>query len=257
MERQMQPSRFPILDLVNPREQTLALGVMLIIGLVLAAVQMIWLGWPLWAATVMVLCLLLIPAVLKWRTDARRYGVVVMVLSVLLAAQGFHTLEHLAQWVEYHILNWPASQSAGFVSPANSEWIHFVWNWTVVLVMVYLIAKGFRNPFVWLLLTWSVAHSIEHTYLMVRYLQMLRELQALGVKSVSAQGLPGILGADGWLARSAFTQNTLFCNLPGLTTAPRLDVHFWWNAGEMTLLLLAAHTFLRRLFSARGSQTLR
>lgn len=252
MEQPIRPVRFPILDLVNPREQTLALVVTLVIGLALAAVQMIWAGWPLWAATVLVLCLLLIPAVLKWRTDARRYGVAVMVLSVLLAAQGFHTLEHLAQWVEYHILNWPASQSAGFVSPANSEWVHFVWNWTVVLVMVYLIAKGFRNPFVWLLLTWSVAHSLEHTYLMARYLQMLQELRALGVQSVSAQGLPGILGADGWLERSAFTQGTLFCNLPGLTTAPRLDVHFWWNAGEMTLLLIAAHTFLRQRLARRS-----
>ena len=53
-----------------------------------------------------------------------------------------------------------------------------------------------------------------------------------------------MLGRDGWLARSGVTQGTFLCRLPGLTTATRLDVHFWWNVGELTLLLLAAHAFL-------------
>jgi hypothetical protein len=33
--------------------------------------------------------------------------------------------------------------------------------------------------------------------------------------------------------------------LPGLTTAMRLDVHFWWNMLEMSMLLVAAHFFLK------------
>jgi hypothetical protein len=61
---------------------------------------------------------------------------------------------------------------------------------------------------------------------------------------VTAQGLPGVLGRDGWLARSPASQGTFLCRLPGLTTATRLDVHFWWNIGEITLLLLAGNTFL-------------
>jgi hypothetical protein len=35
-----------------------------------------------------------------------------------------------------------------------------------------------------------------------------------------------------------------------VTTALRLDVHFWWNVVEMILLICAGHLFLRR----RGSQ---
>ena len=33
-----------------------------------------WLGLPLWAATALVLALLLPPPILKWRVDRRRYG---------------------------------------------------------------------------------------------------------------------------------------------------------------------------------------
>jgi hypothetical protein len=69
----------------------------------------------------------------------------------------------------------------------------------------------------------------------------------MGVTSITAQGLPGVLGRDGWLARSQATQGTFLCRLPGVTTANRLDVHFWWNMGEIGLLLIAADRFLRRL----------
>jgi hypothetical protein len=100
------------------------------------------------------------------------------------------------------------------------------------------------------LLVWTIAHASEHTYMMVRYLQLKHELGVLGVPEVSAQGLPGILGRDGWLARSPVTQDTFLCRLPGLTTTTRLDVHFWWNTGETLLLLIAAHLFLRRRLPA-------
>jgi hypothetical protein len=76
-------------------------------------------------------------------------------------------------------------------------------------------------------------------------LQVLDELNSLGVTKLTAQGLPGILGRDGWLARSEFTQGTFLCSLPVLTTVVRLDVHFGWNMIEMALLLPAAHVFLR------------
>ena len=36
----------------------------------------------------------------------------------------------------------------------------------------------------------------------------------------------------------------------GLTTAVRLDVHFWWNALEMALLLMAGHVYLRKQTAA-------
>jgi hypothetical protein len=75
----------------------------------------------------------------------------------------------------------------------------------------------------------------------------LADLQALGASGVAAQGLPGILGRDGWLATSDLTQNTFLCRLPGLASAARLDVHFWWNVGEIGLLMPAANAYMERL----------
>src|SRR6476661_7919805 len=224
--------RFPILKLLHPREHTWLVLAVLAAALVLDWLVMRWLGWPLWGATALTLALLLIPGAVKWRADAQRYGRTVTALSILLVAQGFHGGEHVAQWLQYHVLNWSARASTGLLSPANSEWVHFIWNWIVLLFVIYLFRSGMRNLWSGLLLGWALAHTLEHTYLFVRYLELLAELRRMGVGNVTAQGLPGILGQDGWLARSAATQSTFLCQLPGVTTAIRLDVHFWWNIGE-------------------------
>ncbi|MEJ7651952.1 MAG: hypothetical protein WKH64_00605 [Chloroflexia bacterium] len=182
---------------------------------------------------------------------ARRPGVwgpATTVLGVLVVLQGFHSLEHVVQWVQYHVLYQPPSQSSGLISAANAEWVHFVWNWIVVTLLVGLARGGVRNRWSWLLLAWAGAHAAEHTYMMVRYLQMKQELAGLGVPSISAQGLPGFFGRDGWLARGPVTQNTFLCRMPVATTTSRLDVHFWWNTGEILLLAAAAHVHLRRQF---------
>ncbi|MDP9317204.1 MAG: hypothetical protein M3R24_41170 [Chloroflexota bacterium] len=241
-------SRFPLLVLLHPREQTQAVVLLSGLGLLLWGLVVSIAGMPIWGATTAVISLLLIPAVQKWRADWLSYGPTAMVLSILLAMQGFHSIEHLVQWIQFHILHWPPWESSGLISPANAEWIHFVWNWTVVAVVAYLIRGGMRNYWAWLLLAWAIAHSLEHTYLMVRYLELVQELRRLGVPFVSAQGLPGVLGRDGWLARSPATEGSFLCRLPGLTTAPRLDVHFWWNTGETSLLCIAGSNYLRNLF---------
>jgi hypothetical protein len=238
--------RFPLLALLHPREQTRAVLLTLALGLLVGGIA-VWLRrLPLWGATTLVLGLLLVPGILKWRADLRLYGPAAMVLSILLVAQGFHTVEHLTQVIQYHFLHWPMRASSGLISAANSEWIHFIWNWTIVLITAGLIVSGMRNFWAWLLLAWAFAHASEHLYMFVRYLEMLRQLQGLGFPALSAQGLPGILGRDGWLATNPWIQASLLHRLPGLTTAPRLDIHFWWNVGETTLMFLAAHTFLRK-----------
>ena len=239
-------SRFPLLTLLHTRERTSLTLRALVAGLLIAGLVVVAADMPIWGATIIVLGILLVPGVQKWRDDLHRYGRPTMVLSVLLAMQGFHSIEHTTQWFQYHILKWPPWWSMGLISAANAEWVHFVWNWTVVAVVSYLVMGGMRNAFAWLLLAWAVAHALEHTYMMVRYLLLRQEFSRLGITSVSAQGLPGVLGRDGWLARSSVTQGTFLCRLPGLTTANRLDVHFWWNTGETLLLLAAGHYFLRR-----------
>ena len=237
--------RLPILTLLHPRAQTRAVCAALILGLLAAVLAVRLVDVPVWGASAGVLALLLGPGIQKWRADRSRYGTVTMVLSILLAAQGFHSIEHGAQWVQYHLLHWPPFISNGLISAANAEWVHFVWNWAVVFATIYLVRGGMRNFWAWLLLLWATAHALEHAYMFVRYLDLVQELQRLGFPQLSAQGLPGVLGRDGWLARSTVTQGTFLCRLPGVTTAIRLDVHFWWNIGEIVLLLAAAHTFLR------------
>jgi hypothetical protein len=243
--------RIPLLDLLHLRRQTRFFVLMLAVGLAVAGGAMRWLGLPLWAATALVLALLLPPAIVKWRGDARRYGHIAMVICILVMAQGFHTLEHLAQWVQYHVLRWPSFVSSGLISTLNGEWVHFVWNWAVLLTVIYLVRGGMRNPWAWLLLAWTTAHTFEHSYMMARYLMVLQDMRALGVTNVAAQGLPGILGRDGWLASSELTQGTFICRMPGVTTAVRLDVHFWWNIGETTLLLLAGNLYMRQFVEQR------
>lgn len=248
-----QPPRLPIVALLHPRGQARTAAALLAVG-ALAGSAAVWLfGAPIWVASAGVLALLLIPGVRKWRDDLQRYGATAMVLSILLAAQGFHTIEHVSQAVQFHLLKWPPFASTGLISAANAEWVHFVWNWAVVIAIAYLFAGGMRNIWAWLLLAWATAHALEHAYLFVRYLDMRAELARLGFPALSAQGLPGLLGRDGWLAKSAATQGTFLCQLPGLTTATRIDVHFWWNIGEIVLLLVAAQVFLRTRLAARSS----
>lgn len=236
----------PLLQLLHPRELWRPCLAALVVGALAAVVSVRVLGWPLWVASAIALATFLAPTLLKWRMDWRRFGLTVTLLGALLTVQGFHTIEHVAQWVQYHLLFWSMRQSSGFISPANAEWVHFVWNWGVLIAVVVLVRGGLRNIWGGLLLGVAIAHTVEHTYTFVRYLMVLQDLRELGVTNVTAQGLAGILGRDGWLARSAWTQGTFLCSIPGLTTAIRLDVHFWWNVVEMTLLTLAGHVYLRK-----------
>jgi hypothetical protein len=243
-----QPVAFPVLSLLNPREHMRWMIAAWLIGGAIGAFAAWQLAFPKWAVAAVIVAAWLPTAVAKWRSDLRRYGIMLTLLGVLLTTQGLHTVEHVAQWVQYYLFWWTLRESNGLLSPLNAEWVHFVWNWSVLIVMIVLVCGGLRNKFAWILLGITFFHTMEHTYLTIRYVQVLNQLRELGVTDVTAQGLPGFFGRDGWLARSAFTQGTFLCTLPGFTTATRLDVHFWWNAIEMVFLALAGHVHLRKTF---------
>jgi hypothetical protein len=235
----------PLFILLNPGKLTLATAISFAIGLTIGWSFYFIFDFPLWTITLFVLLALTPVGIIKWREDRQLYGQTVMLLSILLIAQGVHSIEHLTQWVQYYILYLPARQSNGLLSAANAEWVHFTWNWLVLTFVVFLIRGGMKNPWMFLLLGVASAHAFEHTYTFTRHLIVLSELRDLQVLNVTAQGLPGIIGRDGWLARSAVTQGSFLSVIPGVTTAMRLDVHFWWNMIEMAFLLAAAHVFLK------------
>ena len=97
-------------------------------------------------------------------------------------------------------------------------------------------------------MVWISLHTLEHTYMLLHYLHVAAEVSALGLPQFSAeQVLPGVLGRDGWLAN-----NILLCRgIPGLTTLPRVAIHFYWNVGEMTLLLLAARESIPKMINPK------
>ena len=233
----------PLLTLLNPGRRTPLLLVGASLGALLWGVAVMRAGLPLWGGVTIFLALTLVPVSLKWRDDLRRFGVAVMLLSVLLLLQGFHTAEHVVQAAQYYVFDWPPGRALGLLSGFNLEWVHFSWNWLVWGCTVFLFRRGLRGVWGGALMIWATAHSLEHTYLLVRYLQVVAELRSLGLPLFdAAQGLPGILGKNGLLAYSS-----LCGNIPGLTTAPRVAVHLVWNMGELALLILAANARLATL----------
>jgi hypothetical protein len=236
-------------SLFHPRGQTHLFAGAAMIGLLAAWLSVTRLDIPLWGAAVCVVALLSYPAVRKWRGDRLQLGTPAMILSILVVTQSLHTVEHVTQWVQYHILGWPLKASSGLISPLNAEIVHFSWNMAVLLVVIYLLTTGLRNGWMWLLLLWAVAHGAEHTYLFIIYLQEVQRLASEGLPLSAAQGLPGFFGKGGLLATNTPSSGPIafLCTFaPALTSAPRLDIHFWWNVGEIALLLPAAHVSMRR-----------
>ncbi len=245
LEARTTATRWPILALLDPHEHYWMITICASVALSGVVLTRTMLGWELWQAVLFALGVLAVPAAIKWRADARRYGATAAVAGALVTVQGLHTVEHIVQWWQRHVLNESMRASNGLLSPANSEWVHFVWNWAVSAAIIFLMLRGMRGLWAYALFAWAFAHTIEHTYMFIRYLQVGAELQAAGVSDVTAQGLPGILGAGGWLDLNAGTRFDFVCGMPFITTADRVDTHFAWNTGEMLLLLPAVHVFLK------------
>lgn len=244
----MTHSREGLLELLDFRNRRALALLAAAVGLILAGAAVYGAGMPVWGGSLIFLGTLAVPVGLKWWDDFRRLGVAAFALSALLMLQGLHFVEHATQMVQYYLLDRPPALSQGFISSLNIEWVHFIWNLAVWVLTVYLLRRGMAGGWGWALLLWTTGHTLEHAYLLARYLQVMQELVALGLPGFGvSQALPGILGRDGWLAES-----NICGQIPGLTTAPRVTIHFFWNLGETALLLFAAHFNLSRLIQARG-----
>jgi hypothetical protein len=245
-------ARFPLLTVLHPRRQTALVAVTGTLALVAAWVARTLAGWVLWQAVALVLAVMVVPASITWRATARRYGLTAAIAGALVTVQGLHSIEHGVQWVQRHVMHQPLRLSNGLLSPANSEWVHFVWNWLVLLTVIVLFVRGMRGWWGWAILLFATAHTLEHTYMWVRFLQVSAELRALGQGDITAQGLPGVVGRGGWLDLNAGPRLDVICGMPFVTNADRLDTHFAWNTGEVLLLLPAVHVLLRQRRSDSG-----
>ena len=237
-------------DLFGPGRFTVVFAAAAAVAALLAGVIAWQASMPIWGATLVIAGILAVPMTLKWYDDLQRFGPAAVALSILLVMQAFHTLEHVVQVIQYYVLNRPGALSFGLLSSLNAEWVHFTWNWLVFILVIFLYARGMRNGWAKLLIAWAFLHGLEHTYMLVRYYLVLQEMAQLGVAPLPvASALPGILGRDGWLALSGICGR-----IPGLTTLPRVAIHFWWNAGEILLLALAAWRGLPQLIANSWQQ---
>ena len=125
-----------LLALLHPRGQARLFGAALAAAVVLGWLSITRLSVPLWSAAILGVALLAVPALRKWHRDRQSLGSPAMVLSILLVTQSLHTVEHIAQWLQYHVLDWPLTASSGIISPLNAEIVHFTWNVSVLLVVV-------------------------------------------------------------------------------------------------------------------------
>ncbi len=234
-------------EVLNPRENTVLVVAATLVSLFTARWFREERGWPLWKAVALFLAMMMVPALVKWWSDARLFGKTVAFAAALLTVQALHAAEHITQWVQRHVLHRPLRTSNGLLSPANSEWVHFVWNWLVVAGVVVLFSRGMRSWWGYALVAWASLHALEHTYMFVRFLQVNNELDAFGRGGVTAQGLPGVVGRNGWLDFNSTTPGVSFiCRLPFVTTADRLDTHAAWNTGEILLLIPAVRALVHR-----------
>ncbi len=185
-----------------------------------------------------------VPVALALQRRLTTIGRARLVLGAIFLVQAIHTVEHVVQIIESFRLDYPPARSLGVVSKLNVEWVHFSWNWVATAGVVIAFALGMRTWAMALLMAWITAHSLEHTYMLIRYLRITGELDRLGVPRLgSSEVLPGVFGRDGWLSLQA---PVLRGWLGPLTAAPRVAIHLWWNVGEVALLLLALRVKARR-----------
>jgi hypothetical protein len=135
-----------------------------------------------------------------------------LLLGFLALSQTAHLLEHVAQMIQIHMLHLVGSSAQGIVGQLNIEWVHFIWN-ALVLVMLLVLLPHFRtNP--WLIAVTPLAawHFLEHSVMIATYVQ------------TGVSGTPGLVSSGG----------LLFGGLP----IARPDLHFLYNLVETVPLLV-------------------
>ena len=169
-------------------------------------------GWPLWAAALATLAPWLPPFLLQVVSTGRQYHWLALFYVVAVAQSG-HFAEHVVQVVQVRALQLSPEEAHGIVGVFDTEWMHFGWNNAVALLLLGLLTRYQRNPWLWLTTGIAAWHAAEHVAIIVPFL------------TAGVRGAPGLLGTGGLLRGG----------LPLAAT----DLHFFYNLLE-TVPLLAA-----------------
>jgi hypothetical protein len=186
-------------------------------GQVLASVQ----GWPLWAIVTATL-LPWIPILSRELVWTYRHYHWLALLYLLVITQGGHFLEHVAQIYQIHVLGLKGPAAPGIFGALDIEWVHFLWNSWVLLVVAVLVTRFPKNPWLWALVPMTIWHEIEHSWIMVAFIRS------------GIAGTPGLLASGGVIG--------------GGLPLVRPDLHFLYNLAETVPLVLAFIWQLRHAY---------
>jgi hypothetical protein len=107
---------------------------------------------------------------------------------VLVVTQTAHTIEHMAQMVELHLMGLPGPKANGIIGFLNVEWVHLIWNSAILVAALMLLFVYWRNVWLWMLFVFAIYHEAEHVYIVSVYVQT----QRLGIPGLLAKG--GVIG---------------------------------------------------------------
>ena len=199
-----------------------------IVATVLACIAVAFLAalqrWPLWAMALATLApvgpLLGFEAVATYR----RYNWL-GVFYVLTVAQVGHMIEHAVQITQLRILLLPGDQAHGIVGIFDNEWVHFVWNNSVAVVVLLLLVRFRHNLWLWLTAVVSTWHATEHVAIIWPYV------------TTGLRGSPGLLAQGGLIGG-------------GLPLAV-VELHYYYNLLETAPLVFAFLAECKRVYDER------
>ena len=141
-------------------------------------------GWKLWLLGFLIIAAWM-PLVISTMRTIYQQNPWLSMLYLMVIAQAAHTIEHLAQMVEMHVLGWPAASAKGIIGFLDIEWVHLIWNSWVLLAVFILLFAYRHNKWLWALFFFAIYHEIEHIYIVSIYVR------------TGIAGNPGLLAKGG------------------------------------------------------------
>jgi hypothetical protein len=135
------------------------------------------------------------------------------IFTLLVLAQAGHLFEHVVQMIQLHAFRLTGSDARGLVGQLDIEWVHFVWNAGVVVLLGALLFHYRANRWLVAACLFAAFHLVEHDVIMMSFL------------TTGIAGSPGLLSSGG--------------SVGGGLPIARPDLHFIYNAIEVSLIAIA------------------